>query len=122
MRHVGEDRHGLLRADDRDRHDRHARVHGRLHETAPTEAAQPVALPEELAASLLTLGEHQDEPALVAQETARVRRVGGDQAHLVGEHADARIALEPVLTEHVEGTRRGMFVADRLHDHRRVRR
>src|SRR3954470_23338640 len=43
-RQVGEDRRGLLGADDGDRHDRRPRAHGRLHEAAAPEAAQPVAV------------------------------------------------------------------------------
>ena len=122
QRHVGEDRHRLLGADHRDRHDRHAGAHRGPHEAAAPEAAQPVALPVELARALLALREHEHEPALVAQQALGVGRVGRHQPDLVGQHAHARIALEPVLAEHVHRPRARVLVADRLHDHRRVRR
>ncbi len=122
QRHVGEDRHRLLGADHRGRHDRHAGAHRGAHEAAAAEAAQPVALPEQLAAALLALGEHEHEPALVAEQALRVRGVGAHEPDLVREHADARVALEPVLAEHVERPRARVLVADRLHDHRGVRR
>ena len=122
QRHVREDRHGLLGADHGGRHDRHAGAHRRAHEAAAAEAAQLVALPEQLAAALLSLGEHEHEPALVAEQALRVRRVRAHKPDLVREHADARIALEPVLAEHVQRPRTRVLVADRLHDHRRVRR
>ena len=121
-RHVGEDRHRLLGADHGDRHDRHAGADRGLHEAAAAEASQPVALPVELAPALLALREHDRETTLVAQQPLGVGGVGRHQADLVGEHPDARVALEPVLAEHVQRARRGVLVADRLHDHRRVGR
>jgi len=64
----------------------------------------------------------QRQPTLVAKQALGVVAVGADHPELVGEHPDAGKALEPVLAQHVEGARRGVLVADRLHDHRRVRR
>ena len=84
QRHVGEDRHRLLGADHGDRHDRHAGADRGAHEAAAAEAAQPVALPVELARSLLALGEDERQAALVAQQSLRVGGVGADQPDLVG--------------------------------------
>jgi hypothetical protein len=119
---VGEDRHRLLRAEHRHRHDRHPRSHRGADEAAAAEAAQAVALPVELARRLLALGEHEHQPPLVAQQALRVRRVGGYQPHLADQHAHARVPLEPVLAEHVDRARARVLVPDRLHDHRRVGR
>src|SRR5215212_2247670 len=66
-----------------------------------TKPPRPVALPEQLARALLALREDEHEPALVAQQPLRVGRMGGDQPELVDQHRHARIALEPVLAEHV---------------------
>ena len=71
-------------------HDRHAGAHRGAHEAAAAEAAQLVALPVELAAALLPLGEDEREPLLVAEQALRVGRVAGHHADLVGEQADAR--------------------------------
>ena len=120
--HVGEDRHRVLGADDGDRDDRHAGSHRRAHEAAAAEPAQLVALPVELARALLALGEHERQLALVVQQALRVRRVRGHDADLVRQRPDPRVALEPVLGEHVERARRRVLVADRLHDHRSVGR
>src|SRR3954447_26394540 len=122
---VRKDRHRLLGPHHGYGHDRHAGADGGAHEAAPAEAAQAVALPEELAASLLTFGEHKSKLSLVAQKPLGVGRVGGNQADLVGQHAHAGIALEPVLAEHVERARLApaaarVLVSDRLHDHRGV--
>src|SRR5215211_4117339 len=77
QRHVGEDRHGLLRAHHRHRHDGDAGAHRRAHEAAAPEAPQPVALPVELARALLPFGEHERQPLLVAQEPLGVGRGRG---------------------------------------------
>jgi hypothetical protein len=119
---MGEDRHGVLGADDRDRHDRHAGAHGGPDEPPAAEATELVALPVELARALLPLGEHERELAFVVQQPLRVRRVGGDHADLVGQRADPGVPLEPVLGEHVDRARGGVLVPDGLHDHRRVGR
>src|SRR4051794_7227819 len=122
QRHVREDRHRLLGAHARDRDYRRPSAQRRLHEPAAAEATQAVALPVQLARGLHALGEDHHEPALVAQEPRGVRGMSPHEPDLVREHADARVALEPVLAEHVQRPRRGMLVADRLHDHRPVRR
>src|ERR687898_2409093 len=121
QRHVREDRHRLLGAHHRGRHDRHAGAHSRAHEAAAAEAAQPIALPVQLAAGLLTLRKDEHELALIAEQPLRVVGMRPYEPDLVGEHADARIALEPVLSEHVERTRGRVLVFERLHDHRSVR-
>src|SRR5918994_6040444 len=121
QRHVREDRHRLLGAHHRGRHDRHAGARSRAHEAAAAEAAQPIALPVQLAAGLLTLRKDEHELALIAEQPLRVVGMRPYEPDLVGEHADARIALEPVLAEHVERPWVGVLVVDRLHDHRRVR-
>ena len=48
--------------------------------------------------------------------------MGGHAADLRQQGREARVALEEVLDGHVERPRVGMLVADRLADHRRVRR
>src|SRR3954452_17031585 len=120
--HVREDRHGLLGSDDRHRHDRDTCAQCGLDEATASEPAQAITLPVDLPGRLLALGEHEREPPLVTQQALRISRMGGDQPDLVRQHADARVALEPVLAEHVDGPRVRVLVPDRLHDHRRVRR
>src|SRR3982750_1805067 len=48
------------------------------------------------------------------QEPLRVGGVRRDEPDLVREHPHARVALEPVLAEHVERPPRGVLVAQRL--------
>ena len=88
--HLGQDRHRLLGADDRDRDDRHARPHGDLDEAAPTEPAQPVPLVVGLARSLGALGEHERELALLAQQPVGVVGVGDHAAVAGPQGADDR--------------------------------
>src|SRR3712207_833734 len=94
---VREDGLGLLRADERDRRDRHPRLERRLDEAAAAEAAQAVAVLEELLGPLAALGEHEHELLLVGEQALHVGRVRGHAAELRDEHAEARIALEEVL-------------------------
>ena len=119
---VGEDRHRLLRPDDRDGHDRHPRAHRRLDEAAAAEAAQLVAVLVELLGALAALGEDEHELLLVVQQAVHVGRVGGHAADLGHEHAEAGIALEEVLDGQVQRPRAGVLLLDRLEDHRRVGR
>src|SRR5829696_549614 len=97
-----EDRHRLLRADDRDRHDRHLRVHGRLDEAAAPEATQPVAVLVELLGALAALGEDEHELALVVEQPLHVGRMGGHAADLRHQHREQRVALEEVLDGQVD--------------------
>ena len=121
-REVGEDRRGLLGADDGDGDDRRPRAHRGLDEAAAPEAAQPVAVLVELLGALAPLGKDEDELALVVEQAVHVGRVRGDAADLGQQHREARIALEEVLDGQVERPRARVLLLDRLGDHRRVRR
>ena len=118
---LGEHRRRLLGAHHAHGHDRHPRLHGRLHEAAATEAAQPVAVLVELLGALAALGEHQHELLLVVEQPLHVGRVGGHGSHLREQHREARVALEEVLDRDVQRPRVRVLLADGLADHRRVR-
>ena len=79
---VGEDRRGLLGADDADRDDRRAGAHRRLDEPAAAEAAQLVAVLVELLGALAALGEDEHELLLVVEQAVHVGRVRGHAADL----------------------------------------
>ena len=119
---LGEDRHRLLGADERDRDDRRAGAHRRLDEAAAAEAAQAVAVLVELLGALAALGEDEHELLLVVQQAVHVGRVRGDAADLGDQHAEAGIALEEVLDGQVQRPRLRVLFLDRLGDHRRVGR
>src|SRR3954454_4377312 len=119
---VGEDRRGLLGADDGDRHDRRPRAHRGLHEAAAPEAPQPVAVLVELLGALAALGEDEHQLALVVEQAVHVGRVGGHAADLWRQHREAGIALEEVLHRQIERARARVLLLDRLGDHRRVGR
>ena len=119
---LGEDRRRLLGADDRDRHDRRAGAHRRLHEAAAAEAAQAVAVLVELLGAFAALGEDEHELALVEEQAMDVGRMGRHGADLRQQHAEAGISLEEVLDGQVQRPRAGVLLLDRLGDHRRVRR
>ena len=117
-RHLGEGGHGLLGADDAERHELRLGAHRGLDEAAAAEAAQAVAVLVELLGALAALGEDQDELLLVVEEAMDVRGVRGDAADLRHQHREARIALEEVLDREVERPRARMLLLDRLGDHR----
>ena len=79
---LGEDRRGLLGADDRDGDDRRAGAHRGLDEAAAAEAAQPVAVLVELLGALAALGEDEHELLLVGEQAVDVGRVRGHAADL----------------------------------------
>src|SRR5215203_6315015 len=79
---LGEDRRGLLRPDHGDRDDRGTGAHRRLDETPAAEAAQAIAVLEELLRALAALGEDEHELLLVVEEAVDVGRVRGHGADL----------------------------------------
>ena len=119
---LGEHRRRLLGPHHAHRHDRHARLHGRLHEAAAAEAAQAIAVLVQLLGALAALGEHQHQLLLVVQQAVHVGGVGGHRADLGQQHREARVALEEVLDRDVQRPRVRVLLADRLADHRRVGR
>ena len=74
---LGEDRRGLLGADDARSGRSAPRAHRGLDEAAAAEAAQPVAVLVELLGALAALGEDEHELLLVVQQAVDVGRVGG---------------------------------------------
>ena len=115
-----QDRHRLLRADDRDRDDRHARAHRDLDEAAAPEAVELVPVAEVLAGALRAFGEHERELLVVVHEPVRVVGVRGDAAGAGPQRAEHRQRAEQVLGEPVD--RAAELGLDAVHDHRRVRR
>ena len=115
-----EDRHRLLVADDRHRHDRHAGAHRDLDEPAAAEAAELVPVAHELAGRLRALGEHEHELLVVVQEPVRVVGVRGDAAGARPQRAEHRERAEEVLGEPVH--RAQQLGLDAVHDDRRVGR
>jgi hypothetical protein len=97
-----------------------ARAHRRGDESAAAEAAQAVALVEDLLRPLAPLGEDEDEGLLVAEQAMDVRRMRGDAPDLGREHREEGVTLEEVLDGDVERARPGVLLADCLADHRRV--
>ena len=119
-RHLEQDRHRLLVADDGHRDDRHPRPHGDLHEPAPPEAAQLVALGVELAGPLRPLGEHHHELLLLAEQAVGVVGVGLDAAEAGPGHVDERHLLEHLVGQPVDGP--AELALDAVHDRRGVGR
>ena len=103
--HAGDpeqDRHGLLGADDGDGDDRHAGPHGDLHEAAPAEAAQAVAVGVRLGRGLGALREHQGQLLLVVEEPVGVVGVGGHAAGARPQGPDHREGAEEVVGQPVD--------------------
>ena len=98
-----------------------ARIAASTKPAAP-EAPQPVAVPVELLGALAALREDQHELALVVEQAMDVRRMRGDPADLRDQHREARKALEEVLDGQVQRPWVRVLLADRLGDHRGVRR
>ncbi len=115
-----EDRHRLLVADDRHRHDRHTGAHRDLHESAPAEAPELVAVAHELAGGLGALGEHEHELPVVVQEAVRVVGVRGDAAGARPQRAEDGQLAEEVLGQAVD--RAQQLGLDAVHDDRGVGR
>jgi hypothetical protein len=113
-RQLGHDGHGLLVAHDGEGDDGHAGPHGDLHEPAPAEAPQLVALAVVLARALGALGEDHDQLLLLAQQAVGVVGVGLDAAQPGPAQVDQRDALEHVVRQPVD---RPLQVAlDPVHD------
>ena len=119
-RALGEDRHRLFVADDRDRHDRYAGAHRDLDEATAAEATELVALARELPGALRALGEHEHELLLVVQQAVRVVGVRRNATGARPQRADDRQRAEQVVGEPVDGP--AELGLDAVHDHRRVRR
>ena len=117
-----ERRHRLLRADDRDRDDRHAARASPPRRSRRGRSAAACSGPCRASRSpLRALGEDEHELLLVVQQAVDVGRMGGHAADLRDEHAEERIALEEVLDGEVQRARARVLLLDRLGDHRRRR-
>ena len=118
-RALPDDRHGLLVADDRQRHDGYARPHGDLDEAAAPEASELVPVADELPGGLGALGEHQHELLVVVEQPVGVVGVRGHAAGARPEGADDGQGAEEVLGQSVH--RAQELGLDAVHHHRRVR-
>src|SRR5664280_295256 len=118
--HAEEDGHRLLGTDHSDGDDGHAGLHGDLHEPAPTEAAEPVAVGVGLGRGLGPLGEHQRQLVLVVQEAVGVVGMCRYAAGPGPQGTDHRDGAEEVVGQSVDRAPELFF--DAVHDGGGIRR